>query len=91
MNLNHDLLGSLRFDLVAQEAYGVLDQVQRIRPPELQVAAVLLLAMVLSEECGARLPDVLTKLDNLSRDSSRHLLPNVAAMRDYWRMEVLKT
>lgn len=88
MTLNHDRLSSLRFDLAAQEAYGVLDQIQRVKPVELQVAAVLLLAMTMAEELGGRLPDVLTQLDNLARDSQRCLLPNIAAMHDYWKQEV---
>lgn len=89
MPIDFQKLASLRFDLAAQNAYAVLDKVQHIKPAEQQVAAVLLVALVMAEELGVRLPDALTTLDNLSRDSQRHRLPNIAAMHDYWRREVV--
>ena len=89
--MNPDVLASLNNAEAVEGAYAVLDRIQHIKRPECQLAAILLCAMAAADAAGTRLPDVLSALDNLSRDSQRQLLPNVRAMREYWTKEVLSS
>lgn len=88
--MDMDVLACLKEEHTVQQAYLLVDAMQRIERPEVRVAAVLLLADVLAEEYGDRLPDLLTVVDNLQRDSTRRRVPNVEAMRLYVRGEILK-
>lgn len=86
--MNPDVLACLPAEHTAEQAFAVVNLIQDMPRPETRVAAVLLTAMVCAECMGHRLPDVLTTLDNLSRDSTRKRVPNMEAMRAYFMNEV---
>jgi hypothetical protein len=86
--LNKDIIACLNSQETVQGAYLVLDSIQRLPRKEQQVAAVLCCGMVMADVMGERLTDILTTLDNLQRDSTRKLIPNVVAMRHYFEKEV---
>ena len=90
IQMNPDVLACLNETHTVEQAYLLVDALQRIERKEVRLAAVLLVADVVAEELGTRLPDLLSVVDNLSRDSTRRRVPNVAAMHDYVREEILK-
>lgn len=87
--MNPDVLACLSEKHTVEQAYLLINVMQGIERKEVQVAAVLLIADALAAEYGVRLPDLLTTVDNLTRDSTRRKVPNVVAMHRYIKEEIL--
>lgn len=87
--MNRDVFNCLQEENTVIEAYKIINALQDMPMPEQRLCSVFLVAMVMAEEMGERLPDLLQTVDNLSRDSERRRTPNVGAMHLYIKNEVL--
>lgn len=87
--MDMDRLASLSHVDASHAASAVLNRLQKEGTKETQLAALLIVLEALAEQSGHRLADLANTVDNLSRDSTRRRQPNVAAIHDYIREELL--
>jgi len=83
-----DQLSMLDPQRLAYDAYQPLTRLQDY-PPAAQLAALGLGFIVLCQETGLQVRDVLPYVDRALRDAEEQELPQVAAFRAYVREELL--